>query len=217
MCNVRITTPITFIFRINTLPFPLCRHISQRGEAHSIFSSCGSSCQNAAFLSPLTLPSAQSLEITPLPCLSAFTPPCLGFFLWQRGEDDGLSTERPSAVRAEVEDEESRFWPVAVCHRLALLQRFPSLGYSPHTVCGVWPPQSIFSMPACLQLVDSDHWLLISLHGVRVRHEPFSSGRTVKLQPTLEKYFQWISVQSLHTKCQQRSKVYQLPFTTVSS
>lgn len=66
--------------------------------------------------------------------------------------------------------------------------------YSPHTVRGcVATSKHISSIPACLQLVSSDRWLLIFLHGSRVRHEPFSYCRTVKLQLDVEKHFQWTS------------------------
>lgn len=90
-------------------------------------------------------------------------------------------------VREEEEDEESRSVPV--CHHLSLLLDFIHLVQS----VGVWPPQSISSISRCLRLVSSGRRLLISLHGVRVRHEPFSYCHTLRLQPALEKHFQWTS------------------------
>lgn len=41
-------------------------------------------------------------------------------------------------------------------------------------------------MPACLQLVSSDLWLLVFLRGVSVKHRLFSYSQNVKLQLTLE-------------------------------
>lgn len=85
------------------------------------------------------------------------------------------------------EDEESRLWSVTVS---LLCSVFLSLSFTRLVQSrGVWPPQSIFSIPACPQLVSSDRRLLISPHGVRVRHEPFSLHHAVKLQLTLEKHF----------------------------
>lgn len=100
---------------------------------------------------------------------------------------EGKMTVCRRSVRLQCEtgkqDEESRLWSVPVCHQRFLQLEFIHLIQS----VGVWPPQSIFSIPACLQLVSSDRWLLIFLRGVRVRHEPYSYDHIVKLQKTLEK------------------------------
>lgn len=221
MCDVRTATVITFIFRISARPFPLRLHILQQGRGcffcfYFFFSSLKLSKFCLSF-TPNAAP-AQSLKIT-YHRDSPFRSPCMGsasfLYFCQRREDDSLWTERPSAVWDKEEDEESRFWPVPVCHRLALLQRFLPLDFI-HLIesAGVWPPQSIFSMPACLQLVGLDRRLLIFLHGVRVRHEPFSCGCTVKLKLTLEKHFQWISgLSSAHNLMSTKIK----PFTSYPS
>lgn len=185
MCNVRTTTAITFIFRINTLSFPLRRHISPRGggRLYFVFPKLKLSKFRLSF-TPDFAPTS-CLEITPRLSLGSASP------LRLRREAGGLWAERPSAVRYEQEDEESRSRPVPVCHRLAPLPRSLSAGsirLAP--AAGVWPPQSIFSAPGCLQLVGSDRRPLIFLHGVRVRHESFSYSRALELHGTLEKHFQ---------------------------
>lgn len=112
MCDVRTATVITFIFRINTLSFPLCRHFGREGEAHFIFfSPPKSSCQNFAFPSPLTA-STPSLEIT------QFAQKI------KKERKEKVSELRlvPLRRRFDEEDEESRFGAVPVCHRLARLR-----------------------------------------------------------------------------------------------
>lgn len=63
-----------------------------------------------------------------------------------------------------------------------------SLGPS-STRRGARPPQSIFSIPSCPQLVSPDHMMLVFPHSIRVRHEPFYLLHAGKLQRTLEKQF----------------------------
>lgn len=69
----RQTTVITFIFRINAFPFPLCRHISQRGRA-DFFLLETQAVKIMPFLHPWRSPSPIPRNNLPL-CLSSFTPP----------------------------------------------------------------------------------------------------------------------------------------------
>lgn len=94
-----------------------------------------------------------------------------------------------------------------ICQHPALLPRFLSLGLVQSRA--LWAPQSIFPIPACLQLVSSDRWLLILPHGARVRHEPFSPHRVVKMNPLLEKHF-WslLSFSSTHPSHQNWATLY---------
>lgn len=64
-----------------------------------------------------------------------------------------------------------------------------------YTRRGARPPQSIFSVPRCPQLVSPDRTMLVLLHSIRVRHEPFYLLHAGKLQLTLEKQF-WCPEQS---------------------
>lgn len=72
-----------------------------------------------------------------------------------------------------------------------------ALFYLAEQSAGVWPPQSIFSMPACLQLVSSNLWLLVVLRGVSIKHRLFSYSQNVKLQLTLEMHSHRMSSLSL--------------------
>lgn len=64
MCDVRTrqTAVITFILRINALPFPLCRHISQRGRVWGFYFFF--SRAQAVQILPLPHPWRFTLEIT---------------------------------------------------------------------------------------------------------------------------------------------------------
>lgn len=183
-CAYRQTTAITFILRINALPFPLCWHISDGGRADFIFLLQSSSCQNAAFPSPLTLPAAPSLEITHRRA-SPLSPPPASLHLFsslhqRKGGwgcvDRAAGLRRARPWRKMRNPDRDPFPSVTIPPRcsVSLPLRFARLGQS----AGVWPPQSALSIPACLQLVSSDRSLLIFPRGVRVRHEPFSLQRT---------------------------------------
>lgn len=159
MCNVRTTTVITFIFRINTLSFPLCRHISPGGGG-LLF--CLPETQ-AVKISPLLHP---WLCPNPVPWNNSPARAWLRFLSPQpeEGRPAVLRAERPSAARYEEEDEESRSPPSR--HRRG------SFASRRLRVCGhlkaFFPRLPVFASSA------SDRRALIFPHGARVRHKSFS-------------------------------------------
>lgn len=90
MCDVRTTTVITFIFRINTLSFPLCRHFWLGGRGWFYFFS--TELKLSKFCLSFTPDSAStlSLEITHNPS-GSLRLASVCFPAREKGEDGGRS------------------------------------------------------------------------------------------------------------------------------